>query len=175
MYRFLIVLTICSTAGLQTWRTLFNNFAVEVVGLDGNHIGVIQSVREIPGFLALLVVFVLLFIKEYRLSALSILFLGAGIAITGLLPTYGGLILTTLIMSFGFHYYETTNQSLTLQHFDIKTSPWVFGKQLSFAAASNIVIAVSSLSRYLHRFLIGRRFPLIEKYPWKLKITVYLW
>jgi len=142
MYRFLIVLTICSTAGLQTWRTLFNNFAVEVVGLDGNHIGVIQSVREIPGFLALLVVFALLIIKEYRLSALSILFLGAGIAITGLLPTYGGLILTTLIMSFGFHYYETTNQSLTLQHFDIKTSPWVFGKQRSFAAVSNIGIGI---------------------------------
>lgn len=151
MFRFLIVLTICSTAGLQVWRTLFNNFAVDVVGLDGNHIGVIQSVREIPGFLALLVVFFLLIIKEYRLSALSILFLGAGVAITGLMPTYGGLILTTLVMSFGFHYYETTNQSLTLQHFDIKTSPWVFGKQRSYAAASNIVIGI--LIYFSQRFL----------------------
>ena len=78
MFRYLMVLTICSTIGLQTWRTLFNNFAVEVVGLEGNHIGVIQSVREIPGFLALLVVFLLLVIKEYRLSALSIFILGAG-------------------------------------------------------------------------------------------------
>lgn len=142
MYRFLIVLTICSTVGLQTWRTLFNNFAVEVVGLNGNHIGVIQSVREIPGFLALLVVFFLLVMKEYRLSAFSIFILGAGVAATGLLPSYGGLILTTLLMSFGFHYYETTNQSLTLQHFDIKTSPWVFGKQRSIAAASNVGIGV---------------------------------
>ena len=55
MYRYLMsLLTICSAVGLQTWLTLFNNFAVEVAGLEGIHIGVIQSVREIPGFLALL-------------------------------------------------------------------------------------------------------------------------
>ncbi len=142
IYRFLIVLTISSTIGLQAWRTLFNNFAVEVVNLEGNHIGMIQSIREIPGFLALLVVYIIIIIKEHRLSVLSIFLLGIGVAATGLLPSYAGLILTTLVMSFGFHYYETTNQSLTLQYFDKNTSPWVFGKQRSFAAASNIGIGI---------------------------------
>jgi hypothetical protein len=159
MYRYLMVLTICSTVGLQTWRSLFNNFAVEIVHLDGNHIGIIQSVREIPGFLALLVVFFLLIIKEHRLSALSILVLGAGVAATGLLPSYAGVIFTTLVMSFGFHYYETTNQSLTLQHFDEKTSPWVFGKQRSYAAATNIgvgilIFLVTGLLSYTLTFLV---------------------
>ena len=51
-------------------------------------------------------------------------------------------MLTTVIMSFGFHYYETTNQSLTLQYFDKETSPWVFGRLRSIAAASNIAIGV---------------------------------
>ncbi len=142
MYRFLMVLTISSTIGLQTWRTLFDNFAVKAAGLDGNHIGVIQSVREIPGFLALLAVFAIMLIKEHRLSALSILVLGIGVAVTGLFPSYSGLLFTTLIMSFGFHYYETTNQSLTLQYFDKQTSPWVFGKLRSLAAASNITIGI---------------------------------
>jgi len=142
IYRFLIVLTISSTIGLQAWRTLFNNFAVEIVNLEGNHIGMIQSIREIPGFLALLVVYIIIIIKEHRLSVLSIFLLGIGVAATGLLPSYAGLILTTLVMSFGFHYYETTNQSLTLQYFDKNTSPWVFGKQRSFAAASNIGIGI---------------------------------
>jgi len=45
-------------------------------------------------------------------------------------------------MSFGFHYYETTNQSLTLQYFDKQTSPWVFGKLRSLAAASNVTIGI---------------------------------
>jgi hypothetical protein len=142
MYRYLMILTICSAAGLQGWLTLFNNFAVEVAGLEGIHIGVIQSVREIPGFLALLAIFVMLFIKEHRLSALSTLVLGVGLAATGLFPSFIGLLITTLIMSFGFHYYETTNQSLTLQYFDEDTSPWVFGKLRSMAAASNIGIGV---------------------------------
>jgi Major Facilitator Superfamily len=142
MYRFLMVLTISSTVGLQTWRTLFDNFAVRAAGLDGNHIGVIQSVREIPGFLALLAVFAIMLIKEHRLSALSILVLGIGVAVTGLFPSYSGLLFTTLIMSFGFHYYETTNQSLTLQYFDKQTSPWVFGKLRSLAAASNVTIGI---------------------------------
>jgi len=142
MYRYLIVFTILSSMGLQTWLTLFNNFAVDIAGLNGYQIGVIQSVREIPGFLALLAVYVIMFIKEYRLSALSILILGLGLALTGFFPSYSGLLITTLVMSFGFHYFETTNMSLTLQYFDEGTSPWVFGKQRSFAAASNIGIGI---------------------------------
>ncbi|MBW1782555.1 MAG: MFS transporter [Deltaproteobacteria bacterium] len=142
MFRFLMVLSICSTVGLQAWLTLFNNFAVEEIGFTGRQVGVIQSVREIPGFLTLLAVFVMMVIKEHRLSALSILFLGVGLGLTGLFPSYAGLMATTLIMSFGFHYYETTYQSLTLQYFDTQTSPWVFGKLRSIAAASNIGIGI---------------------------------
>ena len=142
MYQFLSVLTIASTVGLQGWLILFNNFAVEMAHLDGHHIGVIQSIREIPGFLTFLVIFVILLVREYRVSALSILFLGLGLMATGWLPTFYGLILTTLISSFGFHYYETTNQSLTLQYFKKDISPWVFGKLRSLAAASSIVVGV---------------------------------
>ncbi len=142
MYRFLMVLTISSTVGLQAWMTLFNNFAVEQVNLSGEQVGMIQSVREIPGFLTLLAVFVMMVIKEHRLSAISILFLGTGFALTGFFPSYTGLMVTTVVMSFGFHYYETTNQSLTLQYFDQHTSPMVFGKLRSIAAASNIGIGI---------------------------------
>lgn len=159
MFRFLMVLTISSTVGLKAWLTLFNNFSVEVAHLDGSHIGMIQSVREIPGFLALLAVFIMLVIKEHRLSALSILCLGLGLAVTGWFPSYLGLIFTTLIMSFGFHYYETTNQSLTLQYFDATQSPWVFGKMRSLAAASSVVIGIliyclAALLNYTQIYLI---------------------
>ncbi len=142
MYLYLVVLTIGSTVGLQSWTTLFNNFAVEVAHLDGDGVGLIQSIREIPGLLALLAIFVMRVIPEHRLSSLSILLLGLGIAATGWLPSLTGLALTTLVMSFGFHYYETTNMSLTLQYFDRGTAPWVFGKLRSISAASSIVIGI---------------------------------
>jgi hypothetical protein len=140
MFRYLLVLTISSAVGLQGWRTLFDNFAVRVVGLDGGQIGVIQSVREIPGFLAVLVLFAMLMVKEHRVSSVSILTMGLGVALTGLFPSFIGLIGTTVIMSLGFHYYDTTAQSLTLQYFDKKTSPHVFGKMRGISAASNIAI-----------------------------------
>ena len=142
MYRYLIMLTMASAVGLQAWQTLFNNFAVEVAGLEGKHVGVIQSVREIPGFLALLAIYVMLIIKEHRLSALSILLLGVGLGITGIFPTFVGLMIATLVSSFGFHYYETTNKSLTLQYFNVQQAPRVFGRQYSIAAASNIGIGL---------------------------------
>ncbi|MBT3310596.1 MAG: MFS transporter [Desulfobacterales bacterium] len=159
MYRYLLVLTICATAGLYVWRSLFDNFVVNEIGLNGSHVGILQSVREIPGFLALLVVYVLLIIKEHRLSALSVLILGAGVAATGFLPSFYGILVTTLIMSFGFHYFETTNQSLTLQYFDNKTSPLVFGKLRSFASASNIcagiiIFVLAPILNYLQLYLL---------------------
>lgn len=157
MYIYLAVLTISATAGLQAWRMLFDNFAVHGAGLDGKHVGVIQSVREIPGFLALLAIYLMMIIKEHRLSALSILILGLGVSIAGFFPSWTGLLITTLIMSFGFHYFETTNMSLTLQYFDKETSPWVFGKLRSLGAASNIGVGVVI-------FFITPYFSFIETY-----------
>lgn len=140
MYIFLLVMTVAVAAGFQAWRTLYNNFAVDLVGLTGQQIGIIQSVREIPGFLALLVIYLLLFIAEHRLAALSIAILGLGVGLTGSMPTYHGMIITTLIMSFGFHYYETVNQSLTLQYFSLKEAPVIMGKLRAMGSATNLVV-----------------------------------
>lgn len=143
MYFFLFLLTVAAIVGTQTWQTLFNNFAVEQAGINGYQMGVIQSVREIPGFLALLVIYVIRFIPEHKLGAVSIILLGAGIALTGFLPTYYGLIFTTLIMSFGFHYYETVNQSLTLQYFTKQETPLVLSRFRSISAACSIIAGIA--------------------------------
>jgi predicted MFS family arabinose efflux permease len=142
MLRFLAVMTASSMIGLQGYTILFNNYAVEIVGLNGQAVGIIQSVRELPGFLSLLAIFILLMIKEHRLSALSIALLGIGTGITGFFPSYIGLAFTTLVMSFGFHFYETTNQSLTLQYFSTGVTPLVFGRLRSIAAISSIASGI---------------------------------
>lgn len=138
MYQYLMLLVVAATAGHQGWRTLFNNFAVDEIGVSGFQVGIIQSVREIPGFLALLVVYLLLFVKEHRLSAISVLLVGLGVALTGVFPSFWGLVITTMIMSLGFHYFETTNKSLTLQYFSLEQAPHVFAQQKSWTALANI-------------------------------------
>jgi len=152
MYRFLAVLTAASMMGLQGYSILLNNFAVEVIHLDGEHIGLVQSLREVPGFLALTAVYVMMLVREHRLAACSILLLGGGVALTGVFPTFAGLALTTLVMSFGFHYYETVNQSLTLQYFSIRHAPLVMGRLRSTAAISSILSAglIWVLGFFLH-------------------------
>ena len=138
MYQYLILLAVSSTVTMTCWMTLFNNFAVEMAGLDGDQVGIIQSVREIPGFLTFLVIYIIILVKEHHLASLSILVLGLGTAIMGFFPSFIGLLATTFLMSFGFHFYETANQSLTLQYFDDQVSPWVLGKITSAAAAATI-------------------------------------
>jgi len=145
MFYFLIVLTIASQVGIQGWSTLFTNFAVERAGFGGFEIGVTQSLREVPGFLSLLVVYVLMVLPEHRVVALAIMALGAGLGLTGLFPTFWGIVATSLLMSFGFHYYETLNMSLTLQYFDRTQAPLVFGRLRSVTAMSNIAVGLGVL------------------------------
>ncbi|PKQ66905.1 hypothetical protein BZG01_08875 [Labilibaculum manganireducens] len=174
MFQYLMLLVIAATAGHQGWRTLFNNFAVEEVGINGFQVGVIQSVREIPGFLALLVVYLLLVIKEHRLSALSVLIVGLGVALTGFFPSFLGLIITTVIMSVGFHYFETTNKSLTLQYFTIEQAPVVFAKQRSWSAIANISMG-AFVYGIAHFISIEASFILIGAVVFCLGIWAFFW
>ncbi len=139
MFVFLLILVVASSVAFQGWRTLLNNFAVEDALVNGVQMGVIQSVREVPGFLALLAIYVIMFVREHRLAAVSVLLLGLGVAAVGYLPSYAGIVLTTLIMSFGFHYYETMHQSLTLQYFGVREAPLVMARLKSLGALTNVI------------------------------------
>ena len=63
-----------------TWSALLNNFAIERAAFDGADMGILQSLREVPGFLAFAVVFVLLIMREQTLAIVSLLLLGIGTA-----------------------------------------------------------------------------------------------
>ena len=136
------MLTIACAIGFQGWRTLFNNFAVDNVGINGLWIGILQSVREVPGFLSLLVVYFLFIFKEHRLITHFLIVLGVGVGLTGFMPSHAGLIITILIMSLGFHYYEALRQSLILQSFEKHETSLVFGTLNSVTALTNILIGI---------------------------------
>lgn len=140
IYRYLILSWIFMSIGFQGWRILFNNFAVDDIGITGIEVGAIQSIREIPGFLSFLVIYIIIFIKEQRLSALSLLTLGVGVMFSGLLPSFEGLLLSTFIMSLGFHYFEVTSSSLILQNFNKIDSSIIFGKLRAVMSLTNILV-----------------------------------
>ncbi|MCP4433508.1 MAG: MFS transporter [Gammaproteobacteria bacterium] len=122
------------------WQALINNFAIEAAGFSGVEIGVLQSLREIPGFIAFAVVFLLLIMAEQTVAFLSLIALGIGTAITGYLPTVYGLYFTTVLMSIGFHYAETVNQSLTMQLIDRERLPLVMGRQIAVGSFTGLFV-----------------------------------
>merc|ERR1711879_456251 len=114
----------------SAWMSLLNNFVIEVASFDGSQIGILQSLREIPGFLAFTVVLAIAFVAQQRLAYISMMALGMGVMLTGYFPSALGLYITTVIMSIGFHYLETLNQSLSLQWLSKDKAPVVLDKKI---------------------------------------------
>ncbi|MGB2146247.1 MFS transporter [Vibrio toranzoniae] len=136
---FLLLISIIVPIAFSSWMVLLNNFVIEKANFDGADIGLLQSVREIPGFLAFTVVFVLAFIREQRFMLVSLAMLTVGTAITGLFPSLTGLLMTTILMSTGFHYFETLKQSLSLQWLSKEEAPEMLGKMISVGALASLI------------------------------------
>ncbi|SFG72157.1 MFS transporter [Neptunomonas qingdaonensis] len=132
----LFIMAAAMPFSMGTWMALINNFSVEYAQFDGADMGILQSLREIPGFLSFAVIFLLLIIKEQTLAVVSLALLGLGTALTGLLPSFMGLCFTTVLMSVGFHYFETVNQSLQLQWLKKGEAPKVMGKLIAMGSAT---------------------------------------
>jgi hypothetical protein len=122
-----------------TWSALLNNFVVEAAGFDGADIGWLHTVREIPGFFAIGVILLILFVREQVLALVSLVLLGVATALTATFPDLGWLLFITLMSSIGFHYYETVNQSLQLQWIDKKRAPQVLGWLLSVGSGATLL------------------------------------
>ena len=122
----------------SVWNVLLNNFVIDKASFTGAEIGVLHSLREIPGFLSFTAIFVLLVITEQTFALISLLCMSIGVAVTGWFPFEIGLYCTTVLMSVGFHYFETVNQSLTLQWLDKKDSAHFMGKQLAVKGFASI-------------------------------------
>ncbi|EGR3111203.1 MFS transporter [Vibrio parahaemolyticus] len=157
---FLLLISIIVPIAFSTWMALLNNFVIEKANFDGADIGLLQSVREIPGFLAFTAVFLLLFIREQRFMLVSLAMLTLGTALTGYFPTLYGLLFTTLLMSTGFHYFETLKQSLSLQWLSKDEAPEILGKFISVGALASL-------------FTYGAIWILLEQLKFDFK-TVYL-
>ena len=122
-----------------TWFALINNFAVEAGGFNGAQFGILQSIREVPGFLAFAVIFVLIVLREQTLAVVSLLLLGVGTALTGFFPDALGLYSITALMSLGFHYYETIQNSLSLQWIEKERTPHVLGKLIAVGSFTSLL------------------------------------
>lgn len=139
---FMAMLNFGSTVAMQGWTMLYNNFVVNDAGLTPAQSGLVQGLRELPGLLGVTLIFFLYLMKEHRLAALSVMAAGVGTMLTGLFPSFVPIICTSMLMSFGFHYFEAMNNSLAIQHFDLKQTPLVMGRLRGLVAGGSLLISV---------------------------------
>ena len=138
---FLLLITAAAVPlSFATWQALLNNFAIERAAFGGAEMGILQSLREVPGFLAFLVVFLLFLCREQTIAYVSLLLLGVGTLVTGWFPSVIGLYVTTVVMSLGYHYFETVHSSLCLQWIDKDKAPELLGRVIAVGAFSSIVV-----------------------------------
>lgn len=139
---FMAMLNFGSTVAMQGWTMLYNNFVVNAAGLNAAQSGLVQGLREIPGLLGVTLIFFLFFMKEHKLAALSVMAAGLGTMLTGCFPSFVPIIFTSMLMSFGYHYFEAMNNSLAIQHFDLRQTPIVMGRLRGLVAGGSLMISV---------------------------------
>jgi len=138
-FTLLALMAFAMPMAFATWQALLNNFVHVVAGFDGSDLGWLQSVREIPGFFAVGVIVVVMFVHEQLLAVVSLMLLAAIVAITAWFPSFYGLLITTFLSSLGFHYYETVKMSLELQWLDKPDAPKKLGWLIAIGASASLI------------------------------------
>jgi hypothetical protein len=135
----LFLMALAMPIAFNTWSALLNNFVVEVADFDGADIGLLHTIREIPGFFAVGVIAIIMFMREQVLGLVSLILLGVATAITAQFPQMGGILTLTMLSSIGFHYYETVNQSLQLQWLKIEDAPRMLGWLMAAGSFATLI------------------------------------
>lgn len=135
----LVLMAFAMPMAFSTWSALLNNFVIEKAGFTGVEIGWLHTIREVPGFFAVGVIAIIIFMREQLLGLVSLALLGAATAVTAWFPSLGGILVITMLSSIGFHYYETVNQSVQLQWLPKNKAPQVLGKLVAVGSGASLI------------------------------------
>lgn len=106
--------TFCVSFGWGTYFATFNNFAVETLNLKPHELGILESLREMPGFLIVVVAALTMRIAEPKLASIALSMLAVGLGSYYLVDNVPSLILCSLIWSIGVHSWMTLQPSMVL-------------------------------------------------------------
>lgn len=160
IYRTLLLGNLFLFFGFSLWRSMFNNFAVEELGIRANQIGLIQSFREVPGLLGFLAGVLALYITEMSLISASLVVMGIGLIMVGYSEGLVMLTVGTVVMSIGFHFFVPNSSSLVLMVSEESKAAGALGKLRSISAfsmvlAAGTIFALKELLGYRWLFLGG--------------------
>lgn len=131
--------------GFNIWRALFTNFAVEELAMRADQIGLIQSLREVPGLLGFWLAFLALVLSEMEVLSLSTVVMGLGLIATAGARSWGTLIAGTIISSIGFHAFYPNSSAVALKISEGRETPRLLGILQAVAALAAVAATLTVL------------------------------
>ena len=94
--------------------TLFNNFIVKRLGIEPHHLGYVEALREVPGFLNALFLVLMIRLAPSLVASFALMVMGLGIMAYARITSVEALALYSVIWSIGFHCWLPLEQTLAL-------------------------------------------------------------
>ena len=113
-FQLIAVAAFCMALAWSMYQATFNNFVGEELKISATQLGTLHSIREIPGLLALTLSAFLVYITESRMAAASLFIFGIGFCGIAASNSFYQLILPTLVMSTGFHFFYPLRSSMII-------------------------------------------------------------
>ncbi len=112
--RLLAFTTFCVAFGFGAYFSTFNNFAVEALNLKPHQLGILESLREVPGFLIVLVAALTMRVPEPILATMALSLLAFGLGGYYVVDDVPSLIMFSLVWSIGLHAWMPIQPSMVL-------------------------------------------------------------
>ncbi|RYG33359.1 hypothetical protein EON81_18350 [bacterium] len=100
--------------GFAIYSGVFQNFLRTRLKADELGLGVLESLREVPGLLTALTMVTLVALAESRVAAIGLLVTAVGIGVSGLTTNIPQAVAVAMFWSVGFHLYATMSSPITL-------------------------------------------------------------
>ena len=135
----LLLLTVfLADFGLGIQTATYPNFMVQQLDIHPEQLGIMESIRESPGFILVAIAALTMRIAEPVLGGLALLVESAGMGSVSLVRSVNGLILVSFIWSLGMHTWMPLNQSIALATADDRTRGKRLGQLRSASALAQL-------------------------------------
>ncbi|HEY8285320.1 MAG TPA: MFS transporter, partial [Chloroflexota bacterium] len=101
-------------AGWATYSAIYTNFVSNDLHIRAANLGLVESLREVPGFLTVVLAAMTVSMRESRVTSLALLVLGVGLMGYAGVNSLGMLIAVTMFGSIGFHLFMPLSSGLVL-------------------------------------------------------------
>ena len=131
--------------GFALYGAVFLNFITRQLGVGALQMGVLESSREIPGLLAVGIAAAVAHYAEARIGALCLCLSALGVAATGFVHSFGGLVLVTVFWSIFMHQWFTSSSALPLALAAGQESGRHLGRMGAIGAAATVLAFIMVL------------------------------